>query len=68
MAEKKYVSDNAQLMAEWNYEKNWDLDPNTITCGSSKKYGGYAIKGTNGRPQSTGKRQVVVVQFVVIRK
>ena len=37
--EKKYVSDNAQLMAEWDWEKNNTLgfDPNTISIGSIKK-------------------------------
>ena len=37
--EKRYVSDNAQLMAEWNWEKNndLDLDPETLTFGSNKK-------------------------------
>ena len=37
--EKKYVSDNAQLMAEWDWEKNNELgfDPQALTCGSSKK-------------------------------
>ena len=35
--EKRYVSDNAQLMAEWNWEKNndLDLDPETLTFGSN---------------------------------
>ena len=27
MAEKKYVIDNAKLMAEWNWEKNNKLNP-----------------------------------------
>ena len=37
--EKQYVSDNARLMAEWNWEKNNELgfDPNQLTCGSGKK-------------------------------
>ena len=37
--EKQYVSDNAQLMAEWNWEKNNELNfaPNTLTLGSGKK-------------------------------
>ena len=35
--EKRYVSDNAQLMAEWNWEKNASLDPAQLTLGSSKK-------------------------------
>ena len=36
--EKKYVSDNAQLMTEWNWEKNntLELDPHKILCGSVK--------------------------------
>ena len=38
MAEKKYVIDNAELMAEWNWEKNNELgfDPETLTLGSHK--------------------------------
>ena len=37
--EKKYVSDNAQLMQEWDWEKNNELglNPEEITCGSGKK-------------------------------
>ena len=37
--EKKYVSDNAQLMAEWDWEKNDELklDLKTLTLGSNKK-------------------------------
>ena len=37
--EKKYVSDNAQLMAEWDWEKNIHLGlvPDKLTCGSNKK-------------------------------
>jgi DNA-directed RNA polymerase subunit RPC12/RpoP len=36
--EKQYVSDNAQLMAEWNFEKNksYGSNPATLTCGSGK--------------------------------
>ena len=39
MAEKKYIIDNAELMAEWNWEKNNELgfDPKTLTLGSHKK-------------------------------
>ena len=38
MAEKKYVIDNAKLMAEWNWEKNNELgfNPETLTLGSHK--------------------------------
>ena len=35
--EKQYVSSNAQLIAEWDREKNAGVDPNLITCGSHKK-------------------------------
>ena len=39
MSEKHYISENAQLMAEWNWEKNneRDFDPETLTFGSNKK-------------------------------
>ncbi len=37
MAEKKYVIDNAELMAEWNWERNTDFDPSQLTLGSNKK-------------------------------
>ena len=39
MAEKKYVIDNAKLMAEWDWEKNNKLgfDPKILTLGSEKK-------------------------------
>ena len=35
--EKRYVSDNARLMAEWNWEKNTDVSPSQLTLGSHKK-------------------------------
>ena len=35
--EKRYVSDNAQLMAEWNWERNTDFDPLQLTLGSHKE-------------------------------
>ena len=36
---KKCVSDNAQLLQEWNWEKNDELglNPQKLTCGSDKK-------------------------------
>jgi hypothetical protein len=45
--EKRYVSDNAQLMAEWNWEKNSELnfDPKTLTLGSNKKAWWKCSKG-----------------------
>ena len=35
--EKRYVSNNAQLMSEWNWERNTDFDPVQLTLGSNKK-------------------------------
>ena len=45
--EKRYVSDNAQLMAEWNWERNNELnfDPKTLTTGSHKKAWWKCTKG-----------------------
>ena len=35
--EKQYVSDNALLLAEWDWEKNIDLNPHIVTWKSDKK-------------------------------
>ena len=35
--EKRYVSDNAQLMSEWDWERNVHIAPSQITLGSIKK-------------------------------
>lgn len=43
--EKKYVTDNPNLIAEWNYEKNIDLDPSKTTLGSGKKVWWKCSKG-----------------------
>ena len=45
--EKRYVSDNAQLMAEWNWEKNRasGLEPHKLTYGSEKKVWWKCSKG-----------------------
>ncbi len=37
MAEKKYLIDNAELMAEWNWERNIDITPSQLTLGSGQK-------------------------------
>ena len=37
MEEKKYVSNNALLMAEWHWEKNSDVTPSQLTLGSKMK-------------------------------
>jgi len=45
--EKQYVSDNAQLMAEWDWEKNNELqfNPEILTLGSDKKAWWKCSKG-----------------------
>ena len=40
---KQYISDNAQLMAEWDWEKNGELSPSEITTGSNKKVWWHCI-------------------------
>ncbi len=42
---KRYVSDNAHLMAEWNWEKNTDVSPSQVTLGSNKKMWWKCSKG-----------------------
>ena len=37
MEDMKYVIDNDKLIAEWDWDKNNDLDPRLITLGSGKK-------------------------------
>ena len=34
--DKRYVSDNAQLMLEWDWERNKDISPKEITVGSHR--------------------------------
>ena len=34
---KKYIIDNKELMKEWDWKKNKDLDPKTLNIGSYKK-------------------------------
>ncbi len=43
--EKRYVSDDARLMAEWNWEKNTDISPTQLTVGSHKKVWWKCNKG-----------------------
>ena len=43
--EKQYVSDNAQLMEEWNWERNTDVDPSKLTLGNKKKVWWKCPKG-----------------------
>ena len=42
---KKYISDNAALMKEWDWEKNQDLDPNQLLYNSGKKAWWICSKG-----------------------
>ena len=34
---KKFLSENTELMKEWDWEATEGLNPNEITCGSNKK-------------------------------
>ena len=43
--EKQYVSDNAQLMAEWDWERNLDIEPTQLSMGSHKKVWWKCSKG-----------------------
>lgn len=45
MKNKNYIIENDDLMKEWDYEKNKNLDPKTITNGSSKKAWWICPKG-----------------------
>ena len=45
MSEKHYISENAQLMAEWNWERNTNFDPSQLTIGSGKKVWWKCSKG-----------------------
>ena len=51
--EKRYVSDSAQLMAEWHWEKNIELnfDPKTLTLGSHTKVWWKCSKGHEWQAQ-----------------
>ena len=71
--EKQYVSDNAQLMAEWDWKRNSELqfDPAKLTCGSGMKVwwkccNGHSWQATinnrnNGRgcPYCAGKKVLI---------
>ena len=73
MAEKKYVIDNAKLMAEWNWEKNNYLgfDPKTLTLGSGQKVWWKCQKGhewmaiisnrnrKSGCPYCSGRKAII---------
>ena len=68
MSEKHYISENSQLMAEWNWERNTDVAPSQLTLGShkeawwkcSKGHEWQAIIGNrnkgNGCPYCAGQR------------
>lgn len=43
--EKSYVSDDARLMAEWDFEKNLDCSPYKTMMGSGKKIWWECKKG-----------------------
>lgn len=55
--EKKYVSDDAQLLSEWDFEKNGDLLPETVSSGSHKKVWWKCEKGHSFQ-QTVNKRML----------
>ena len=57
--EKRYVSDNAQLMSEWNWEKNNELGfvPNTLTLGSHTKTWWKCSKGHEWQASITHRKK-----------
>ena len=73
MSEKHYISENAQLMAEWNWERNADVSPSRLTLGSGQKVWWKCSKGhewqavianrNNGRgcPYCAGQRPIIGV-------
>lgn len=74
MAEKKekhYLKDDAQLLEEWNWEKNGELHPSQMTTGSNKKVWWICTKGHSyestpnnrlqgkGCPYCSGRRVII---------
>ena len=57
--EKRYVSDNAQLMTEWNWEKNNELEfnPEMLTLGSNKKAWWKCKKGHEWQAQINSRNK-----------
>ena len=84
MEKKKYISEIPELMKEWDWEANADLDPTKITCGSGKKawwkcskghewlairkFGGSVQKDMNGNHIFLIDVKGINVQFVQIKK
>ena len=68
--EKRYVSDNAQLIAEWDWEKNDEigLSPNKATCGSKKKHGGSVQVDTVFIKVLARCIKIIVALFVLVTK
>lgn len=67
MAEKKekhYVIENAQLMAEWNWERNIDITPSQVTLGSHKKARWKCSKGHEWLALVYHRKKGSDVQFV----
>lgn len=68
---KKYLGDNSKLMSEWNWEKNSNISPYKLTCGSNKKVWWLCEKGHEWEaticnrakgtrcPYCTGKKSLV---------
>lgn len=74
--EKRYVSDNAQLMAEWDFEKNSFLgyEPQTITYGSAIKVWWKCLQGheweasPNHRSRGRGCPECAKIQRFITKR
>ena len=69
---KKYISDNAELMKEWDWEANVDISPEKAGLGSNKKVGwkcskcGYKWKASiNNRYYRSAKCPLCYCNFAV---
>jgi len=45
MSKRKWLSDNSELMAQWDYEKNSNLNPFDLTAHSNRKVCWICNKG-----------------------
>ena len=48
MGKENYISEIPDLMKEWDWKANANLDPSKITYGSGQKLGGYVLKVIDG--------------------
>ena len=68
--EKQYVSDNAQLMAEWDWAKNTEigLDPKQLTCGIKTTAWWICPKGHSYEARIDAKNRGTTCPYCANRK